>query len=440
MVPLQLLELSDLVQPWGGLYDAVTDSPSETDEPRYTTSVARSGDLGRIWNEKLVKGSTRHHYVALNGSGVDLTAAESQIPALAEGLERYCTTMFQEGQFVLATAEELGAEALDLDTIPRCSDMELSDPKCPLARPVKDAPIRWIKGVCLLSGKITFVPAVLVYLHLKPASRAEQICIQITTGCAAHRNYEQALLGGILEVIERDATSITWLQKLPLARIEFSTIPPRLSPYWDRYQEASKHLEYFFFNATTDLGVPTIYGIQRSSIDRRLSTIVCCASALDPVEAIVKVMRDMASTRIYLRHARQPPDQWSDFTDLSHGALFMAQADQIHAFDFLTGSSRTMDINHIPAISAPDLGHALRLILDRFRHKRMDVYAVDLTSDEAIRAGMRIVRVVIPGLQPFSFNYRARYLGHKRIYQAPQLMGHTSFTEEELNPCPQPFA
>ena len=66
----------------------------------------------------------------------------------------------------------------------------------------------------------------------------------------------------------------------------------------------------------------------------------------------------------------------------------------------------------------------------------MDAYAVDLTTDEARRAGLVVVRVLIPGLQPLSFNQLAQFRGHPRLYDAPRAMGHTSHVEEELNPFP----
>jgi ribosomal protein S12 methylthiotransferase accessory factor len=47
---------------------------------------------------------------------------------------------------------------------------------------------------------------------------------------------------------------------------------------------------------------------------------------------------------------------------------------------------------------------------------------------------------VIPGLQPVGFDYRARYLGHQRLYDAPKQMGYPVYAEEDLNPWPQPFA
>ena len=80
------------------------------------------------------------------------------------------------------------------------------------------------------------------------------------------------------------------------------------------------------------------------------------------------------------------------------------------------------------------------MVLERFRRKGLDVYVVDLSTDEALRSGVRVVRVLVPGLQPFSFQYRAQYKGHRRLYDAPKEMGYPVHDEDQLNTWPQPFA
>ena len=82
----------------------------------------------------------------------------------------------------------------------------------------------------------------------------------------------------------------------------------------------------------------------------------------------------------------------------------------------------------------------LAALVERLAGRGLEVVVVDLTSDEAARAGLWVVRAVIPGLQPLSFNYRARFLGHGRLYDAPLRMGHRSWSEPDLNLWPQPFA
>jgi ribosomal protein S12 methylthiotransferase accessory factor len=371
---------------------------------------------------------------------VGLEESEAALPALGEGLERYCALVYTKEQFIRASAEELGREALNLDTIPRCSAKALSLPGCPLTAPSKRAPIRWVRALSLLDGRLCYVPAVMVYLYAKYESPHERICFPITTGCAAHTSFERALLSGILEVIERDAISITWLQKLQLSRIEVDCIPPSLTAYWDRYQRSSREVEYSFFDATTNIGIPTVYALQTAKANQTLTTLVSCSTALDPARAMAKAMSHSVAAMLAFCNPWPIPDKWEDFTEITHGASYMGRPEQAHAFNFLFRSGERRRLSKMPCLASEDEKHALQTVLAILRRERMDVYAVDLSTDEAIRARLRVVRVIIPGLQPVGFQYRARYLGHARLYEAPAQMGHPVHGEEHLNHWPQPFS
>ena len=376
----------------------------------------------------------------ISGAGAGIDESESTLPALAEGLERYCASAYSSEQFRWATAEELRDEALDLAIIPRCSNRELSHARCPLVAPKKTAPIRWVPALSLLDGRIVHLPVVMVYLFAGLKTPEERICLPITTGCAAHTSYERALTAAILEVIERDAISIVWLQKLGLPRIEIDSLPSNLAAYWERYLRSSKELEYVFLDATTDVGIPIVYGLQISHSNRHLTTLVSCSSAFNPADAIIKVMRDMAALRIAFRVARPAPHHYEDFTGVFHGASYLARAEQAGAFNFLMQSSTKRLLSQMPSLErGSDDRDSLRIVLEILRRRQLNAYAVDLSTDEALRCGFRVVRVVIPGLQPLSFHYRARYLGHPRLYEAPEQMGYPVLREEEVNPWPQAF-
>lgn len=403
------------------------------DEPRFTIQTASMGNLNYVWPH--IRNKDSNHGVSGSGAGLDSIGCIT--PMLGESLERYCTCVFTSDQFISATAEELGKDALDLDTIAVCSAAELSHPKCPLVAPDKKARIRWVRGISLLDGRLIYVPVVMAYIYAGCASPAEHFWFQITTGCAAHVSYEHALLAAILEVIERDAISITWLQKLSLPRIVVDDLPLAFAPYWERYQRSSKELEYFFFDATTDLGIPTVYGVQVAQANKRLVTMVACSTSLDPADAMMKVLRDLAACRVFLRGPRSVPDSWDDFSGLAQGGAYMARPEQMHAFDFLLKPGRQRFLSEM--LRTANQCQDLTDILEVFRRKKLDLYAVDLSTDEALRSGVRVVRVLVPGLQPIGFQYRARYLGHPRLYQAPRLMGYPVHEESDLNSWPQPF-
>src|SRR5262249_30209332 len=136
----------------------------------------------------------------VQGTGSGLCEKDTFLPTLAEGLERYSACMFRPEQFRTAAAAELGDEALDLGSLPRCSEAELADPKCPLVKPDKTKPIRWVRSFSLLDGKLVYVPAVVAYSRTGYLNKAERFWLSSSTGCAAHRSYESALLGALCEV------------------------------------------------------------------------------------------------------------------------------------------------------------------------------------------------------------------------------------------------
>jgi ribosomal protein S12 methylthiotransferase accessory factor len=375
----------------------------------------------------------------LSGTGTDSDPEHARLLALVEGVERYASFRYRKGQVILASARELGDQAVDLDRFPACSSTELAHPHCPLRKPSKQEPIRWIGGLCLRDGRVVFLLAVVVYTGAGFIGGAERIAHPITTGCAAHFSYEQALLSGLCEVVERDAVSVTWLQRLALPRIDIDRIAPVLEPSWDRYLQSSPEVEYLFFDATTDLGISIVYCLQVARSNKRLHTIVSCSADLDPDRALAKSIRDIASLRIALTRADPPPSDPDRFFRILDGAVYMATEERFHAFDFLAGSTRRRALSEMARHPAEDAAASVRRIVKSLLDKGHEVYVVDLSTDESIRVGIKVVRVVIPSLQPLSFHARAKYLGHPRLYEFPHRMGYPVYAESDLNPHPQPF-
>ncbi len=432
--------LHQLADPDHGLFGAERSLRSKSDEPAAVLHITNLGDLGQVWDHIPKLDAPPHRHSTLVGTGTGLREQDAILRSRAEALERYCSYVYHKEQFITASSEELGDEALDLAVIPRCSETELSHQRCPLVAPNKKARIRWVRGVSLQTGQLVYLPVTMVYLYTGFVTRDERICVQITTGCAAHTSLERALISGILEVIERDAIAITWLQELSLPRIELQEVAPDLVAHWKAYQQSSSDLEYLFFDATTDVGIPTIYGLQVSQTNDRVATLVSCSASLNPVTAVAKVMNDMAAVREAFRMPRPVPDRAEDCEQLFQGANYMAQRDKSGCFNFLRGSGKARALSELPSLEMKDERKTLASILALLRSKGFTVYAVEISTDEALRAGMRVVRVIIPELQPFSFHYRAQYLGHPRLYNAPKLMGYPVLEESQLNHWPQPFA
>jgi ribosomal protein S12 methylthiotransferase accessory factor len=429
--------LNHLYQSLGGLMSYPISLPTNCGEPDYPIFSASLGDLNNV---SLFKNRNYGRPIELTGAGGDVKEELAQIKAIAETLERYCSCVYNQDQFILATANELGDEALDLDSIPQISDNEAVHPSCFISKPDKDKVIRWVKGFSLTNNRTIWVPAVMTYLHI-PQHENERFWLPISTGCAIHRSYEEALVNGINEVVERDAIALTWLHRLnlPKLKIDEGKLPEWVLEYYRQIKEQD-FIETEFFDATTDLGIPSIYCVQTARHNPKVSTIVMCTTELDPSIALTKIIREAASLRIALQNKNQNDREINEFIDVMDGALYMGKPERMDRFNFLKESDTYTNFEEMIDYSTGDSKSDLDFLIARLKDKGHELIAVDLTTDESKRHGMYAVKVISPALMPLSFAYRARFLGTDRLYSAPRKMGYGHRTEEDINKDPQPFA
>lgn len=420
----------------GGAFADLSISESGGDAIRMSHVSLSLGNLGALKAINARNSSGSWPLIRAGAAGLDETSAMT--PALGEAIERYSAAVYKEEQFVWATNQELAESALDLDCLPKCSESELRHPMCPLIAPDKLKPIRWVRGLSLFDGSPILIPAVVAYLQLHDMVPQERFWLPISTGCASHISFEQAILSAIFEVVERDAVSLTWLQRLGLPELEIDCVPSVVQPVWERYCEGSRDIQFRFFLATSDLGFPTIYGVQLADFSKTACTLVACSTSASIDQAVRKVIEDLAIQRLVFKTPIELPESWDEFAHVLHGGTFMAKAENRPAFEFILSGKRKVKLSDVNAGTPPM--DTLKSVIDQLKAKEMPAYVVDLTTDEAIRAGFRVVRVIIPGLLPLSVRYRARFLGHQRLYSAPKSMGFMALSEAELNHWPQPFA
>lgn len=135
----------------------------------------------------------------VDGSGSAVTHELSELYALAEALERYSSGTWDPAEVIVAPASELGDTALCLDSLPRCSQRELADPRCPLCNPNKNEPIRWVRGISLTRRAPTWIPLIITRLFVAPWP-SESFALPISIGAAAHTDAEIAVLSGLSRI------------------------------------------------------------------------------------------------------------------------------------------------------------------------------------------------------------------------------------------------
>ena len=378
--------------------------------------------------------------MAGSGSSMDRDLARSK--AICEALERYCNLSYDPAAVVVASRDELGEAALDLNLYHRGLDSEYRIASAHVP-PDNAARMRWVKGNSLIDGRELWVPFAAVYISTPYKYPGEAFVIPISTGCALAANFERAAVSGTLELIERDTLSLTWLQQMPLRRIDYSaSTNPEL---WERIRRIeAAGIEQHFFDATTDLGFPTAYLIQTSSRGD-LHLLVMAATRFNMEDAMIRVMDEASSTRAALEKlARKPPlydpANFGSFTRLTDGAVYYADRRNSEAFDFLLRDPPTVALADVRRVDAADERQMIAQVANTFAGRGLELVAVDITVPQLRQLGISVVRMLAPQLLPLTVNYNMKYGATPRLYDAPARMGHPVRAFADLNRWPQPFA
>lgn len=443
MVSAPTLEaLRGLVSPYGVLGSS-TRMAVRSGEPAVTMWGCHVGWPERLANDPLATRRDRDGVHARSGMSAAGSSwadtEEAELTALAEGLERYSGYAHHPDAVLLASVDELGAEALDLSLLPALSDEEYARPGQVLARPEPDTPIRWLAAWSLTEDRRVYVPAVTCWFGVPPRKAGERIWLPTSTGYAVHTEMAAACVAALNECVERDALSVLWLRRLPIPRLVIDDRNDVLSAALDTWDRSLVDPP-LLFDATTELGIPTIYGLSRAAHHRSAAVVVACATHPDPVRAATKVLGELSMVRRSANGWTHVPADPEDCVAVEDGAAWTGRPEHAAAFDFLCDTPHERKLSELPDIRGGDARADLRVLLERCRGQGIHVLAVEVTTDEARDIGFRAVRVLVPQLVPLSFRHTARFLGHPRVLDAHERLGYPECARLPVNPYPQPMA
>ncbi|KAB8166539.1 TOMM precursor leader peptide-binding protein [Streptomyces sp. 3MP-14] len=388
-------------------------------------------------------------YAGLNDvtfSGQADAYATSRTLAYLEGLERYAGTHARRGLRPLTgSLEELVAEWGEAAVVDprRCG---LYAPETYTDDPVLDPfdptrPIPWIWGHSVAGDRPVLVPARLV--HYSAGLPSDNFVFECSNGCATGGSSTEAVLFGLLELVERDAFLLAWYGRRRLARIDpRSTEDARVRGMLDR--AALLGYQVRAFDTRSDLGIPvvTALAVRRDGGPGLLS--FGAAASLDPAEALAGALSEVLT---YIPHLPyQVSERRAELEAMAvdfdlvrqlkdHAQLYGLPRMAEHAEEFLT-EDPALPLAEVFADWARvrpatlDLRDDLRLLTDALAFRGHEAVAVDQTTPEQRALGLRTVATLAPGLLPLDFGWR-----RQRALLMPRLLG----SSERLRLAPHPF-
>ena len=324
---LELLE--PLVSPFGPV---VTARPTVTNPRRGLADLTYIGvSVGSGAPGAPIRGTGMNSVTTGGGKAVG-SPARARLIAIAEGAERYAAGNFLGEPRILASPADMTGRFIGPDRIPRCSERELSVPGSIIRALDPNAAIRWSLGTDLATGDPIWVPSVMAAYGVHDLLPSERFWYGISTGFAVHFDPIEALVGGIFEVIERDANAILWLQRLRLPLIAEQDLSPATEYLLDW---STRHfVDTYLFDATTDLGVPTVYCLQIADYDSRARHVVGAAAARDIRSAAEKALMEAVGATGVFYMDQEVKEDFASFSGVLDGARYIGQAAPGGGFQF----------------------------------------------------------------------------------------------------------
>ncbi|KVC68699.1 TOMM precursor leader peptide-binding protein [Burkholderia stagnalis] len=361
-------------------------------------------------------------------SGKGRTDEQARASALCEALERFSSVYQGDEATVTGSMEALladpacDAEPVHVNALQQFSERQFGAREAinALTRDVrKHVPPRftardvidWTPAWSLVSGKRRLVPLSYCYAETPDSAQADVACVHNPNGCAAGSTLDEAILQGMLELIERDAVAIWWYNRIPRPGIDLASFE---EPYFDalvrEYETFGWRL--WALDITHDLGVPSVAALAENPADGRFAIGFGCH-----LDARIAVQRALTEVNQLLDIAADAPHPW-DREKLSETG-FLYPANDVRR---TTGSTW-------PPVDADTLPAAIAHCVGKIAAAGMDVLVVDKTRPDI---GLSVAQVIAPGLCHFWPR-----LGARRLYSVPVALGwrDAPCDESALNPA-----
>ncbi|GAB3040692.1 YcaO-like family protein [Natronobiforma cellulositropha] len=307
-------------------------------------------------------------------AGVDEDWNAAMMKAVGETLERYCGATYRPSDFVRAPFDELEA-ALSPDELVRPGDAPAFDP---------EEEHRWVLGENLETGDEAHLPAAAV--QFPPPG--EQLLPSITTGLGLGSSTVDALVSGLSEVIERDATMLSWYSTFePLALGVDDDVFERLAR-----RARGEGLTVTPLLVTQDVDVPVVsVAVHREGGWPQFA--MGSAASLDAVGAARAALCEALQNWMELR-ALGPEDAADASGEIGEYASF---PDAARSFIAVDGDVDAAAVGPDPV---PTGLERLESLVSRATDAGLTPYAARLTTRDVEALGFEAVRVVVPEAQP----------------------------------------
>jgi oxazoline/thiazoline synthase len=369
----------------------------------------------------------RRSVLRAQSGGKGATALDAETGALCEALERFCSLFHGDEPRRRARYADLGDLAVHPD---RCLQLDPRQypgraawnaehgPLLQIPDPFdEDAETDWSPIWALTADRHRLLLTSMLYFGAPGPVPGD------SNGNAAGTRLEDAVLQGMLELVERDAVALWWYNRARVPGVDLDALG---DPWLDEVRDghAAMGREMWVLDVTADLDVPVAVAVSRRTDSSHEHIAFGFGAHLDPLLAVRRAVSELNQA---MPAVLDPPtdsgdpdlDRWLREATVA-GHPYLAPRPGPHS----RRPARPSDDG------APDLERDVRRLQRGFEDAGLEVLVADLTRPDI---GLPVVKVVVPGMRHFWARFAPG-----RLFDVPVALGRQAAPTayEALNPVP----
>lgn len=356
--------------------------------------------------------------VSSGGLGVHEQRHEAMIGCLAEALERYCMSYIPKEKMLFCKRNEFDRK-FNFNEYHTYSN-EQYDNTPNFSNPLVDK-IHWTKIYPINESQdYKYWPASLIYL---PFELSKPVAETTSTGMAAGTTIENCIISGLLELIERDALMINFLQRLNPPEIRLDTIKGKNKNFIEKINQKYNIKIYKLYS---DICVPIFLSFIWKKEKGKIHYGIGASANLDSDVAINKSLKECLFTYFYSKQIMDLKKNNPTEINALYEHFLYYQGDN---FEKLLFKSKVEKYKK-EKISFND-------VINVLEKNGINVYYKDLTTEDIKATGIKVVKVIAPSLIDLNKSHIYPRLGAKRFFSVPKKLGLKY--SEKLTEMPHPF-
>ena len=386
-----------------------------------------------VWNDGRVR--------PLTWSGQAASYARSRTAAMLESLERVVGSRQHTGTTVLAAQADLAASGRehrvpgDFGDYGPAAYRDIMLPFSP------HDPHEWVASESLRDGRAVLVPRDLAFFGQPlSTSRWAMVC---SSGVATGSTRQEAIVFGLMELIERDAFVNSWYARVPGRRIDAESVPG-LRPLLTRASLLGHRIE--LLSLPSETGLPIMVAVARATS----AAAVGAAAHPEPARAarcaveeawtyLPERTRAVEADRARCLELRRDPSLVREIDDHPLQCLLPEGAEDLD--DYL-GDGPALPLDEVVTVGPlARMGAAelLSTLVGSLGRIGVEPLAVRCTAPVESALGLETWSVLAPGLAPLDFGWhRQRVLTMRRPFDYSRHVG--AVAPDRLRDRPHPFS